>query len=81
MRVKPRASTSRVIGLRADALEIAVAAPPVDGAANSELIATLAKWLGVPRSALSLVGGATGRRKLVDIRGVSGAEVRARCEP
>jgi len=79
VRVKPRASVSRVLGVRGDVLEVAVAAPPVDGAANVELVATLAKWLGVPRTGLTVITGATGRQKVVAITGLTEADLRARC--
>ncbi len=79
VRVKPRASVSRVLGVRAGALEVAVAAPPVDGAANAELIATLAKWLRLPRTALTVITGATGRQKVVAISGLTETELRSRC--
>jgi hypothetical protein len=74
--VKPRASKSRVLGVRHGALEVALAAPPVDGRANDELIRHLARQLGVGRSALSIVSGQAGRHKLVSVRGLSRAEVR-----
>jgi uncharacterized protein (TIGR00251 family) len=79
VRVKPRAATSRVLGVRDDCLEVAVAAPPVDGAANAELLVTLAKWLHLPRARLALIGGATGRQKVVAVAGVDADELRARC--
>jgi len=79
VRAKPRASVSRVLGVRAGALEVAVAAPPVDGAANAELVATLAKWLRVSRTALTVITGATGRHKVVAVAGVTEAELRSRC--
>lgn len=70
VRVKPRASKSRVVGVREGALEVAVAAPPVDGEANAELVAFLAKRLGVGKSSVSVVSGDTGRNKLIRISGV-----------
>jgi hypothetical protein len=63
--VKPRARTSRVLGLRGGVLEVAVAAPPTDGRANEELVRVLARHFGVPASAVSIVSGAGGRSKLV----------------
>ncbi len=69
--VKPRAARSRIVGLREDALEVAVAAPPVDGAANEELRKTLAGALAVPKSAVCVVSGQTGRNKLVEVTGMS----------
>jgi uncharacterized protein (TIGR00251 family) len=69
--VKPRAAQSRIVGLREEALEVAVAAPPVDGAANEELRKTLARALAVPKSAINVVGGQTGRNKLVEVTGLT----------
>ena len=74
VRAKPRAKVSRIV--RADGLsvEVALAAPPVDGAANEELIDVLARALSLPRRALRLVLGGASRRKLVEVIGLSAAE-------
>lgn len=77
VRVQPRASRSAVIGVHDGALRVRLAAPPVDGAANDELVRLLAKWLGVARSSVSIAGGAASRSKLVDVRGVSVEVVRS----
>ncbi len=76
VRVKPRASKSRVVGVREGTLEVAVAAPPVDGEANAELLAFLAKALGLPKSALSLVSGPSSRIKLIEVQGLDEAALR-----
>lgn len=76
--VKPRASRSRVIGVREGALDVAVAAPPVDGAANKELLSTLSRKLGVGRRAVGIVSGTTGRNKLVSVQGLCRADLLAR---
>ncbi len=82
MRAKPRASRSQVIGVRSspagDVLDVRLAAPPVDGAANAELLATLSRALGVPGRDLALASGATGRMKRVRIAGLTPAEVLAK---
>ena len=65
VRVKPRASKSRVLGERGSELEVAVAAPPVDGAANEELVRVLAEHFDVPKRALTITHGMGGRSKLV----------------
>jgi uncharacterized protein (TIGR00251 family) len=70
VRVKPRARESRVLGLREGTLEVAVAAAPVDGEANAELVRVLARHLGLPRSAVSIVSGASGRSKLIALAGL-----------
>lgn len=75
---KPRASKSRVVGVRGEALAVALAAPPVDGAANEELVMVLARALGVAKSAVAIVRGETSKTKRVAIRGLDEAEVRAR---
>lgn len=75
VRAQPRASRSEVVGVHGDALRVRLAAPPVDGEANDELVRCLARWLGVPRRAVNLVAGATGRNKVVEIEGVTAAEV------
>jgi uncharacterized protein (TIGR00251 family) len=75
---KPGARKNRIHGLRASALDVAVAAPPVEGAANAELELALAKALAIPRRAVSVVRGHSSRTKLVEVRGVSAMDLRAR---
>lgn len=65
VRVKPRASKSRVLGEREGELEVAVAAPPVDGKANEELVRVLADYFEVPKSSVQIARGEGGRSKLV----------------
>ena len=59
-----------------DALKLRVAAQPVDGKANAEGERFLAEWLGVRRSEVTVVQGATGRDKTVLVRGSGVDEVR-----
>ena len=76
--VVPRARRSTVAGRHGDAIKIKLAAPPVDGAANAELIRFVAARLGVPRSAVTILNGAAARRKTLAVRGVTaGAVARA----
>ena len=65
IRVQPRSSQNRVVGLYGDALKIKLTSPPVDGAANKMCIAYLAKRLGKPKSSLEIVSGHTSRTKLI----------------
>lgn len=69
IRVVPRASRTEAAGPHGDALRVRVAAPPVDGKANAALVMYLAKELAVPRSAVRIVRGDTGRTKTVEVRG------------
>jgi len=75
--VQPRASRAKVGPEHDGRLKVAVTAPPVDGEANAAVIATLAKALGVGRSAVEIVAGATGRRKTVRVTGATAAAVEA----
>jgi uncharacterized protein (TIGR00251 family) len=65
--VQPRAARSSVCGLRGDRIVIRLAAPPVDGRANTALLELLAAEFGVPRSGVSLLAGGRGRDKRVRI--------------
>jgi len=75
---KPRASKSRVLGVRGRSLEVALAAPPVDGAANDELVRVLARHFDVPRRDVSIEAGEASREKRVAIRGLAVADVLAK---
>ena len=78
---KPRAKKSRIAGVREEAVEIALAAPPVDGAANEELVRVLAGALGVPKRSVVIVRGETSQRKLVEVSGIGAEEARTRLVP
>jgi uncharacterized protein (TIGR00251 family) len=75
---KPRARKSAIVGTHGDALDVAIGAPPVEGAANEELVRFLAKTLGVAKSAVAVVRGESSRVKLVEVHGVAEAELRSR---
>ncbi len=68
IRLQPRASQNRLVGLYAEALKVALTAPPVDGAANAALMAFIAQLLAVPRATVSLQAGAKSRTKQVLVR-------------
>lgn len=75
---KPRAKKSRIVGVREGALEVALAAPPVEGAANDELVRVLSSALGIRRKDVALVRGESSRNKLVEIRGLGADELLSR---
>ena len=77
VRVAPRASRDKILGLYAGALKVALSAPPVDGAANAALLKFLSKKLGLAKSKLSIVRGERGRDKLLRAHGVTAETVRA----
>lgn len=75
VRVIPRAGRSGVAGLRDGALLVRLAAAPVDGAANAELIAVLAGALHLPKRSIQIVSGDRSRAKRVSVAGMSAAAV------
>ena len=76
--VQPRAKKSEVAGRHGDAIKVRLQAPPVDGAANEELVRFLAETLGIGRRAVTIVGGLTSRRKTVEIEGLGAEDLAAR---
>jgi uncharacterized protein (TIGR00251 family) len=75
VRVAPRASRNRIIGVQEGALKVALTAPPVDGAANEALRKLLAKKFGVSKSAVQIVRGERGRTKLLRVEGANDDEL------
>ena len=67
VRVVPRASNSKIVGEVNGILKIKIAAPPVDGAANTELIKILAKSLNTAKANIEIIGGQHSRNKQVKI--------------
>ena len=57
--------------MHGEAIKIRLTSPPVDNAANDELIALLARELAVPRGDVRIISGARARSKLVEVVGVS----------
>jgi uncharacterized protein (TIGR00251 family) len=66
----PRAGRSGFAGWRDGSLIVKLAAAPVEGAANDELIALLAKTLRLPKRAITIVSGERARTKRIRIAGI-----------
>ena len=89
LKVQPKARREGVTGLAPDpdgsdstgwALKLSVGAPPEDGKANAAVIALLAEKLGVAKSAISVVSGATDRHSpRMWLKRPAMTTVRARC--
>jgi uncharacterized protein len=75
--VVPRASKSEVVGEHYRALKIRIASPPIDGAANKELIKLLAKTFGVSKSNIEITGGQTSKTKQIKITNIDAENFRA----
>ncbi len=70
VRVVPRASRTQIVGEADGALRVRIAAPPVAGAANDELVRVLARALKVSRNAVAITAGQTSRLKRVAVSGI-----------
>ncbi len=77
VRVVPRSSKNS-IAWEEGGLKVHLTAPPVDGAANTALVALLAQCLAVPKRDIEIVRGATGRSKVIEISGISVEDVEKR---
>lgn len=67
LHVQPGAKKSEFAGMHGERVKVRLAAPPVDGKANAELIAFLAGHYGVAKSQVEILAGLTSRRKRVSI--------------
>lgn len=75
LRVQPNAARNEVAGFTDDVLQVRVAAPPVKGKANQELIAFLSRLLNLSKSRVTILKGHTARNKVIAIGGLSREEV------
>ena len=78
VRVVPRASKSEIVGEIDGALKVRLCSPPVDGAANAELIKMLAREFGVSRGRVEIVSGQNSRTKRIRITGATVDEMKSR---
>lgn len=77
-RVTPRASSTRIEGIRGGRVLVRVTAPPVDRAANDAVVLLLAGVLDVPRRAVRVVAGEMARNKVIEVDGVTVRDVLTR---
>lgn len=68
LQVQPRASGNRIAGMHGEALKLRLTAPPVDGKANDAIVAFLADFFRLPKSAILVKSGHQSRCKTVQIR-------------
>ncbi len=78
VRVLPGASKNEVVGLRDGTWKVRLTAPPIDGRANQALREFMADRLGINRSQVKLIKGATSRNKELVIFGLTADEIQAR---
>ncbi|MGA3094725.1 MAG: DUF167 domain-containing protein [Dehalococcoidales bacterium] len=78
VRVTPGAKRNAITALKEGVWNIKIAAPPVEGRANEELVAFLSKKLDIRRSSLNVIKGQSSRNKLVSVSGMSQKEIARR---
>ena len=71
VRVHPRAKRTALAGMLGQSYKLNVAAAAMEGLANDECIAYLAKTAGVHRSGVRILRGSTNRSKVLEVRGIS----------
>jgi uncharacterized protein len=69
--VHPRAKKNAILGIHDGALKIAIAAPPLEGAANEACRKFLSKTLGISKSDIEIVKGRSSHRKIIRCRGTN----------
>ena len=75
VRIVARASRSEIAGEYNGALRIRIAAPPVEGAANRELVRLLAKMFKLPQNSIDIISGAGSKSKIVHVAGADSARL------
>jgi uncharacterized protein len=81
VRVIPRASRTEIVGEYNGALKVKLTSPPVEGAANEELIRVLSKELGVAKADIEIVSGETSKSKRIRIHGGDAMKIRSILKP
>jgi uncharacterized protein len=75
LRAQPRASKTEITGEHGGAVKLRIAAPPVDGKANDEVVRFFSKLFEVPIRSIEMVSGDSSRDKLIRIHNISMARV------
>ena len=75
VQVQPNASQNRIIRFEDGVLHLRVAAPPVKGKANQELLKFLSRILAVGKSNLAIEKGDTSKRKIIVIKGLTQSQI------
>ena len=71
VKVEPRSSRKKITGVIDNVLKVKLTAPPVDGAANEQLIGIISEETGIKKSGIRIIRGLSSKRKVIEIKGVS----------
>jgi uncharacterized protein YggU (UPF0235/DUF167 family) len=78
VKVVPGASRDGIAGWLGGDLKVRVAAPAERGKANAAVEALICAALALPKESVRIVAGATSPRKVLEVDGLTEAEIRAR---
>jgi uncharacterized protein (TIGR00251 family) len=81
VQVQPGSSRTECVGIHGDAVKIRLAARPIEGAANDELIRFIAERCSIPRSHIRIQSGERARQKRLSVQGVTAESLLARLMP
>ena len=81
IQVQPNARRNEALGFRDGILYVKIAAPPVKGEANRELVKFLSQLIGVSKGSINIKSGHTGRRKVIIFTGLDGDQIIERIKP
>ncbi len=76
VQVQPNAGQNKITRFEDGVWHLRIAAPPIKGKANRELLEFLSDILGVGKANITIEKGMTSRRKVIAIRGLTEEEVR-----
>jgi uncharacterized protein (TIGR00251 family) len=79
--IQPRASKTELAGLHDGMIKIRISAPAVENAANLALVEFVANRLGIAKRRVRVASGATGRRKVLEVDGLSAGEIAVKLRP
>jgi uncharacterized protein (TIGR00251 family) len=75
VKVHARARRSRLAGKAGEEWKLEISAPPVDGKANKAIVEFFAEALGISRAAVTIVAGEHSQHKVLEITGISEADI------
>ncbi len=71
VKVEPRSSKKGLAGVLGNKLKVKLTSPPVDGAANEQLVEVLAEAFGIKKTAVKIIRGQSSKNKVVELTGIS----------
>jgi uncharacterized protein (TIGR00251 family) len=71
VKVEPRSSRKGISGVMGNIVKVKLTAPPVEGAANEQLIEVLSEAMGIRKSSIRIAKGSSSKNKVVEIEGIS----------